>query len=347
MELSARDLNRTLLHRQHLLDRVDLSVVDLVRELVGLQAQENLSPFLGLAARLHDFDPYDVTSALQDRALVRLVTLRGTVHLLAPGDALSLREWTRPAQERERRASVNTRPALHLDRDVFAGAVRSVLGDGPLPVAELGTALHDQFPDVTPHALAHLARVDLPLVQLPPRGTWKGSGGVVYQLVDTWLGRPLEQPEPQELVRRYLRAFGPATAADITTWSGATGVARIIRGMDDLVRLTGPDGRTLYDVPDAVVVPGDTPAPVRLLGTYDNLWLSHAGRDRVTPPGARQRWMGSNGGQACTVFVDGSLSGLWRRKGDELEIELFRDLTTRERSGLDDEMERVLALLAR
>ena len=38
----------------------------------------------------------------------------------------------------------------------------------------------------------------------------------------------------------------------------------------------------MYDVPGGEIADEDAPAPVRLLGTYDNVWLSHAGRDRVT-----------------------------------------------------------------
>lgn len=347
MELSAGDLNRTLLHRQHLLDRVDLPLADAVRHLVGLQAQENLSPFLGLAARLRAFDPYDVTRGLEDRWLVRMVCLRGTIHLLTPEDALGLRPFTRPAQERERKSSVNTRPALHLDREEFAGAVGAVLADGPLPFTELGEALAGHFPDVPAGALAHLARVDTPLVQLPPRGMWRGAGGVVLQRVDRWLGQPEEPADPAGLVRRYLRAFGPATAADVTTWSGATGIAAVLKGMAELVTHVGPGGRTLFDVPDGQIVPGEAPAPARLLGTYDNLWLSHAARDRVTTPEARKAWMGSNGGLACTVFVDGMLTGLWRHGPEGISVEAFRRLTRGEQRDLDDEVGRVEALLAR
>ena len=54
----------------------------MVDHLVGLQAQENLPPYLSLAARLDDFDPYAVTRALEERSLVRLTEMRGTIHLL-------------------------------------------------------------------------------------------------------------------------------------------------------------------------------------------------------------------------------------------------------------------------
>ena len=347
MRLTRRRLNRTLLDRQHLLARTDMAVPEMVGHLVGLQAQENLPPYLSLAARLADFDPEDVSRGLEDRSLVRLLTMRGTIHLLAAHDALTLRQWTQPCQDRERRSSQNTKPALHLDTDTFNDAVRTVLADEPLPVKALGEALAATFPDVPANALSQLARVNQPLAQVPPRGTWKRSGGVVYQYVDRWVGRPLSDPDPPTIVRRYLRAFGPASGADVTAWSGVTGMAGVLKTMDDLEVHEDPDGRRLFDVAGGALADEETPAPVRLLGTYDNVWLSHAGRDRVTEPDKRKRWMGVNGGMASVLFVDGMLEGLWRADDDRVEVlDLFRRLTRQERAELDEETARVEALLA-
>ena len=104
----------------------------------------------------------------------------------------------------------------------------------------------------------------------------------------------------------------------------------------------------LYDVPGAPLPGEDGPAPVRLLGAYDNVWLSHADRGRVTTPEGRKLWMGTNGGIGNTVFVDGWLAGIWRIVDDKVEIDrLHRDLTRSERAGLDEEVARVEELLAR
>jgi hypothetical protein len=348
VQLTTRDLNRTLLARQHLLARTALPLHEMVEHLVGLQAQENLPPYLSLAARIADFEPHAVTRGLEDRSLARLVTMRGTIHLLTADDALTLRQWTQPCQERERKASQTVRPALHIEGEEFTRALDAALAEGPLPMKQLGEVLATSFPGVPPNALAHLARVTQPLAQLPPRGAWKQSGGVVLQRIDRWLERPLLSPDPASIVRRYLRAFGPASAADVGAWSGLTGLASVIKEMPDLVRHTGPDGKALYDVADGVITAGDTPAPVRLLGTYDNVWLSHAARDRVTDPVKRKSWMGTNGGMANTVFVDGTLEGLWRvEDGRPVVVDLFRKLTGAEQRELDDELARATDLLQR
>ena len=346
MRLTARRLNRTLLHRQHLLERVDLPVVDLCRHLVGLQAQENLPPFLSLAARLDPFDPVDVTRGLEDRSLVRVLTMRGTVHLLPAEDA-ALRLWTQPVHEREIRSSQNIGDAREVDRDAFRAALDDVLAAGPLPQKAIGAALAERFPAYPATQLGQLSRSVAPLVQLPPRGTWKGTGGVVYDHADRWTGADLMMPDVEDVVRRYLRAFGPATAADMTAWSAITRLGPVLQAMDDLVRHEDDAGRVLFDVADGVLADEDAPSPLRLLGTYDNVWLSHARRDRVTAPGTRDAWMGSNGGLASTVFADGWLVGLWRAVDSRVEmLETLRPLTRGERSELDDEIGRVEALLA-
>jgi hypothetical protein len=348
VRLSRRRLNRTLLQRQHLLARVGWSPAAMARHLVGLQAQENLPPYLSLAARLEPFDPYDVTRGLEDRSLVRLLTMRGTIHLLTPDDALMLRPWTQPRMERELRSSQNTRPALGVDRAAFDAAVSEALAQGPVTQKALSAELAKRFPQVPAAALGQLARVTAPLAQLPPRGTWKQPGGVVYQYVDRWLGRPLVEPDVEEVVRRYLRAFGPATAADVTAWSAITRRGPVLAGMPDLVRHEDERGRVLFDVPDGELAQEDAPAPVRLLGCYDNVWLSHADRDRVTDPSKRNVWMGLNGGTANTLFVDGWLEGLWRAEdGRVVVLETLRALTRAEKAELAEESARVEALLAR
>jgi len=348
VRLSARRLNRTLLRRQHLLERTAATPAQLTRHLVGLQAQENLAPYLSLAARLSAFDPHAVTAGLEDRSLVRLLTLRGTVHLLVADDALMLRQWTTPVHEREIKISQSIGEARDVDRAAFLDALSELLADGPQPQKALGAALAERFTGVPATQLGQLARSAAPLVQCPPRGTWKGSGGVVYHYVDRWLERPLVEPDVEEIVRRYLRAFGPATAADVTAWSGVTRLTPVLKAMDDLVVHQDEQGRPLHDVADGELADEDAHAPVRLLGQYDNLWLSHAGRDRVTTTESRRAWMGSNGGLASTIFADGMLAGLWRIAEGRVEVlSMLRPLTQQERSELDDEIARVNELLSR
>jgi hypothetical protein len=346
MRFTRRRLNRTLLLRQHLLERADAAPLDVVLHLVGLQSQEPLPPYLSLAARIDRFDPHQLSRALEERAAVRVLSLRDTIHLHVPEDAVSLPVWAAPVREREIKASQAVGPARELDRTQFLAALAAVLADGPLPVRRLGAALAEHFPSHKPSHLGQLARLVAVLPQLPPRGCWQQSGGIVYDHMDRWTGLPLTDPDVPDLVRRYLRAFGPATAADVTAWSGITGLVPVLKSMDDLERHEDEDGKVLYDVAGAPVADEDAPAPVRLLGAYDNLWLSHAAKDRVSTPEARKAWMGTNGGVGNTLFADGGLAGIWVLVDGRVEIRsLVRDLTRAEKAELDEEIARVEALV--
>jgi hypothetical protein len=250
--------------------------------------------------------------------------------------------------EREIRISQNVGTAREVDRAAFLSALSDLLAGDPLPQKAIGAALAERFPAYGATQLGQLARSAAPLVQVPPRGTWKGGGGVVYQYVDRWLGRPEREPVVEEIVRRYLRAFGPATAADVTAWSAVTRLGPVLKAMDDLVTYEDEHGKVLYDVPEGELADEDAPAPVRLLGAYDNVWLSHAGRDRVTDPESRNAWMAVNGASAFSLFADGWLVGLWRPEEGKVNVlQTLRPLSRTERAELDEETARVEALLAR
>jgi winged helix DNA-binding protein len=346
--LTRRDLNRTLLLRQGLLERTRTPALEMVEHLVGLQAQDNLPPYLSLAARLDGFDPEELSGALERREVVRFLTMRGTIHVLTPDDALALRPWVQPALDQQSGGNQMSRPARDVPAEDLVAACRRLLADGPLPVKRLGERLAETFDGVPAGALAHKARERAPLVQVPPRGMWKRSGGVVYQTVENHLGRPMTTVDVPKLVRRYLRAFGPATAADMTAWSRVTRLGPVFAAMrDELVEVACEDGRTRYDVPGAPYAAGDVAAPVRLLGGYDNVWLSHADRLHVVPEEVRGRWMGANGGVGNTVFVDGFMAGLWRNRKCRVELDVLRELTRAQRTELDHEVDRVEALLSR
>jgi hypothetical protein len=272
--------------------------------------------------------------------------MRGTIHVLTSDDALALRPWVQPALDQVSRSNQLNKPARHVPVDDIVAETRRLLRAGPLPVKALGERLADAFPDAPAAALAHLARERAPLVQVPPRGLWRRSGGVVYQTVENHLGRPTVDADVRELVRRYLRAFGPATAADMTVWSRVTRLGSVFTSMaDELEVVETKDGKRLYDVPGAPFLDGSADAPVRLLGAYDNVWLSHDDRARIVPEDARGRWAGTNGGVGSTVFVDGFMAGLWWWRDGRVVLDLFRRLSRSERHELDEEVERITILL--
>jgi hypothetical protein len=349
--LSVRTLTRTLWVRQGLVAGVRdaADVESLVERLIGLQAQENLAPYLSLAARLDQFAPTDLADRIADRRLVRFLTMRGTVHVLTPADALRLRGWVQPALDRVSRSNALSRPARDLTAADLASVLRPLLDGGERSLPVIGEALAAAFPAIPEAALRNVARERLPLLQTPPRGLWKRSGGVVYAFADDYLARPFAEVDLDDLVLRYLAAYGPATAADMTAWSGVTRLGPVFTALAAAGRLTtctDAEGRTLYDAPGAPIAEEDLDLAPVLLGTYDNVFLSHAERSRIAPEDARRGWMGANGGAGATLFLDGLLAGIWRVEDGRVVVRPFRTVTRSEQTGIDAEVARIEALLA-
>lgn len=111
---------------------------------------------------------------------------------------------------------------------------------------------------------------------------------------------------------RYLRAFGPASEADITAWAGCSLAETIEELQPHLVRYRAPDGRTLLDLKGAPIPDPATPAPPRFLPVWDNLLLAHKDRTRVLPEEYRREVILSGGRVQPTFLVDGRVAGLWR-----------------------------------
>jgi hypothetical protein len=350
--LSLRALNRATLHRQHLLARTGHTAVQMVEHLVGMQAQAPFPPYTGLWTRIEHFQPDELADNLLNRHVVRIVLMRGTVHLVSAADACFLRPLVQPLLDRD--IHTNQQHARHLtglDLSKLADAARLVLAERPHTAKELGAALAERWPDREPTALAHAARGVLPLVQVPPRAVWGRSGQTAYHTAEHWLDRELDKsPDPGRMIQRYLAAFGPATIADMQTWAGLTRFREIVETLD-LRTFRTDDGRVLYDLPDAPRPDEDTPAPVRLLPEFDNILLSYADRTRVMTDEHRKRLFGvKNGVFPGTFLVDGFLRGSWRltkqRKSAVLTLTPWARTTKKDLAALTQEGQRLLDFTA-
>lgn len=349
--LTQRALNRATLARQLLLERSSIGLTRAVEQLVGLQAQTPHSWYLGLWARLADFAAADASEALERRELVRLPLMRSTIHLVSTADALALRASMQPAIERQ--TTSNFGRQLHgVDRRKLVAASRLLVDEQPLAASELGRRLDDIFPGRDPAGLAQAARAWLPMVQVPPRGLWGQSGKPRQAALETWLHRPVTNLTPEALVQRYLKAFGPASVADIRTWSGLPGLGTVIEELRPrLHRFCNEHGRELVDLPDAPRPDPDTPAPPRFLYDYDNLLLSHADRTRVTDnvDYATHGFTSQSNRQPSSLLVNGFVAGTWiaqpTRAGARMTIRPFRRFTTAQRDAITSEGLSVLQFL--
>jgi hypothetical protein len=353
--LDSRALNRATLARQLLLERADLPVLDSVSHLVGLQAQVPLDPYHALWSRLARFRPGTLGSLLEERAVVRIVVMRGTIHLVTADDALTLRPLVQPVLDAELTRhrdhapaldGVDLRPVLRFARRLFSSA-------GPQTGPQLRAALHEQFPDVDPGALAYACRNHLAIVQVPPRGVWGTSAQVTVTTAEAWLGRPVaKRPSVDEVVLRYLGAFGPATPADAAAWSRLTGMREVFERLRPKLRTFRDErDRELFDLPDAPRPDPDTSAPTRFLPEYDNLLLSHADRSRFAPAAEHPAVGAGSRPVHGTVLVDGRVRATWSLDHDRtratgtLTVDHAGPLTKRAASSVTAEGRRLVRFL--
>jgi len=334
--LGRRELNRTTLARQMLLDRVDLDPLSAVERLVGLQAQTPHDWYVGLWSRLEQADPHAIGRLLTERRAVRIALMRSTIHFVSTADALALRPLVQPMLDRF--AGGPWMRGLDIDAVVAAG--HELLDERPRTPSELGLRLAERWPDRNPAALAYAVRCMLPLVQAPPRGVWGLDGQTVHTPLESWVGADVKAGSIDEMMLRYLAAFGPATAKDAQAWSGLTRLSEVF---ERLPLMTFGDG--LFDLPDAPRLGPDVEAPARLLYDFDNLLLSHGDRSRVVTDEFRERAFTPDGSVPRAVLLDGFTAGSWTHESGVLTIRTFAPPSAADREALEAEGARLLTFL--
>lgn len=334
------DERRARLARRHALapeSRVG-TVSETVRAMVCLHATEPANVFLSAAARA-DVSRADIERAQYDeRSVVRQLAMRRTVFAF-PRELLPA-AWGSAARR------VADQQHARLARDVVAqgiatdgrrwveeacSAVLEALAAGDATTAELravvpaleqrlqvapGKAYGGDFP-VAPRVLATLAAAG-GVVRGINEGDWR-SNRPRWTLTSHWLG---EHPAPldadagyAELVRRWLRSFGPGTEDDIVWWLGATrsAVRRALADVDavavDLVEGQG------YLLPDDLEPVAEVQPWAALLPALDPTIMGWKGRDFYLG-GHRQALFDTNGNAGPSAWWSGRVVGGWRQEPD-------------------------------
>ena len=347
--LTLRAINRATLARQMLLAREPVSTVEAIESLLGLQAQEPKPPFTALWSRLAGFEREALRSALQAREVVRATLMRGTLHLMTGRDYAAFRAPLQPILDQGFRMLGDR--AEGLDTEAVLPVAEALLLAEPRTFNELRALLLAEFPDVNERALGFAVRMLVPLVMVPTSDPLGFPSVARFTLAEPWLGTPLsDAPEPGPLVRRYLAAFGPATAADVQTWSGLQGIAAVISELRPGLRVFRDErGRELFDIPDAPRPGEDVDAPPRFLPEFDSLVLAHADRTRIVADAHRPSLTTKNLRVRATFLWDGFVQGTWtaerKRKEATLVLTPFAKLPRPAERALREEGESLLRFL--
>jgi hypothetical protein len=349
--LSVRALNRTLLARQFLAERVPLTALEAVGHLVAMQGQHPNSPYVGLWARLESFRHDDLAALLRDGRVVRSVTLRRTVHLSEGGDYAWLRPTVQPVVRNALQSAYYADEIAGLDLDELARDGRELLAGRTLTRKALGSLLAERHPGRHGGRLADTVEITEALVHAPQNGAWGGwrhPSNVALALAEERIGRPMgETREPATLIRRYLAAFGPASVMDAQAWSGLTRLREPFEAMRNDLRVhRGEDGAELFDLPDAPLGDPDLPVPVRFLPAFDNALLGHRDRTRVISDADRKRYSAGASGGVPMFLVDGFVAGTWSVRGATVTAVPTRPLREADAAAVIEEGERLLEFIA-
>ena len=331
--LTVRALNRALLARQGLLARLRASVPRAIEQVGGLQTQYAPAGYIALRTRREGFRRDDLTTALLRKTVVQAWMMRTTIHMISRRDF-----WLFAAAIREHRRAGWVRSFRRSAREAAAGAraTERFLADGPRRRAEIVGALGFDTPTWYGVGLW------LDLVRVPPFGTWEQPRADLYGLASDWLGDPptvTEEEGVEHLVRRYLAAFGPASRADVASFTGIP--PRALAPAFDrfpLRRFLDEGGTELIDVQRAPIPDADTPAPVRFLPAWDATLLVHARRTQVLPERYRPRVFNTKTPHSIHTFlVDGQVAGSWRFDAGRIVVDPFGRLSAQTRRAVEEE----------
>jgi hypothetical protein len=352
--------------RHHLAATARTGVVEAARDLVGLHATDPATVYLAAQARMAVPEVAAVERALyDDRALVRILGMRRTMFVepvelmpvvqAACTDAIAVQQ-RRLLLDMVGRAGLADDPAAWVE-EVGTATVKALEARGGATATEVAQddpRLRQQIvvaegkpyearQSVVTRILLVLA-AEGRIVRGRPRGSWV-SGQYRWSVVDAWLPDGVPQWSTQtaqvELVRGWLAAFGPGTAADLKWWTGLT-LGQVRRALAEAgtveVDLDGTPGLVLADDLDPVPVPQPWAA---LLPSLDPTTMGWAGRDFFLGP-HRPVLFDRNGNAGPTIWWDGRVVGGWaQRSSGEVALRLLEDVGTEATAAIEAEAARL------
>ncbi|MBO2452630.1 AlkZ family DNA glycosylase [Actinomadura barringtoniae] len=300
---------------------------------------------------MEGFDPVAFSERYEAREFVRLSLMRCTIHTVTARDALMLQPLFQDLMRRILKTNFG-KPLASVDLGRATERSRALVEERPMTAGEIGKVLIEEWPDSRPDALGMVSRHLLAMAQVTPRGLWQRGGLARHTTLQHWLGKDLNADvTPDAMVMRYLAAFGPASVRDLQLWCGLTKLAEVVdRHRGELITFRDENGVELFDLPDAPRPDEDTPAPVRFLPEYDNVFIGYKDRARVVSDEAAEAvWLANVNYPVFTV--DGFLRGTWNldnTKGKAtLSIRPFKPLPAADRAPLEEEGAALLAFHAK
>ena len=366
------DVWRSRLIAHSLLDpSLSRSVTRVAGDVCGIHAQVMASAELSLGLRVNNASQATVRDALwKRRTLVKTAALRGTIHLL-PAHELGLWLAARraaPRPDQTKRLEFLRLSHGQVDRIVEAIAVAldgqrlttERLEDevarrvGMWALERTGDAFGSGQSRVRT-CIGYAAHAGV-LIYGPNEGN-----RVTYVRPEQWLGRATDdihgEEALREVLRRYLRAYGPSTPGDFAPWfqTTASSAQKLFRSLGEELEEVDVEGSRAWWVRGTRVDETKHERRVALLPEFDCYLVGCRPRDALVPPSVQE--IGASRGLKRFHFhspipillIDGVVAGIWRRRKERsrvaLTVEPFGRITKWLRGSIDAEVERISRIL--
>jgi hypothetical protein len=342
---------RARLARRHFLAESARSICRVLTDIVGLHATDPATPYLSLWARLPGFAVADLEAELYEhRTVVKHMAMRRTLWTVRADDLPLIQSCAsdRVADNERRRLVADAQKAgITDDGDSWldtacAAVLRHLTEHGEAGAKELREALpelagrYDYAPGkrwggetpLAPRVLTVLS-VRGDIVRGPNNGAWTISRPR-WTPMSAWLPSAVEAAAPEaaraELVRRWLRTFGPASVADIKWWFGntLTWARQALRDIDAVeVDLDGTRG---FAVPDDLDAEPDVDPWCALLPGLDVTTMGWSDRDWYLGD-HRSQVFDTNGNGGPTAWWNGRIVGGWGQDADgRVQVQLLESV---------------------
>lgn len=333
--------------------------VQAVTRTAGIQAQVLSAAELALCTRVEGLSPQDVRAALwQDHTLVRTWAMRGTLHLL-PAKDLSLYvaacDWQNNARWSNYFAEFDLSPA---QQDAFLLAIPHVLEQGPLTRQQLADAVAKHMGTTRARDFILSESWGTPLKPSAYRGelcfgTGQGQNATFMNprvWIDNW--QPIEPEQAlQEIVRRFLQTYGPATSDDFAFWWGyQKGRAKkLFQSIAEELEEVDVEGWQAFALRETLpLMQSFEPVEdIHLLPLFDayTIGAPPRGREPLLAPAYKSRVFNLQGWAFAVVLVNGSIQGIWqhkiRRAQTIVKVNLFSLPAAAIHKGIEAEVERL------
>ena len=362
IEVTPSEASYFNLTRHHLIERLPRGkALEAVGDILGLNAQGALNYQISLWNRVEGLDPSFLSRALQeDRSLVRSWFMRDTVHIVPTADLSVfrrgleeglMREWNRWTVRTGRKESPESWEPL------YPRVLKALDGEALTMnqiVEEVGWEGEDAKPNLS--RLVREMSLRSLICNATPIGPWYHNSEHRFTRVDQWIPEvDLNSVSPAdsiaELAMRYMRAYGPASVADFSYWTGArvTDTKPVFEGISEHlteVSMEGQRGAYYISSEDESALEAIQPEPfARLLPQFDALIMGHKDKSRFIDPTDRGDIFLPRGGIAATVLVNGRVKGTWKinkvRKGWELSLQPSHVLSSEEVEMIEGEIEQM------